>query len=121
MSPEVAAKLRTMLTAVTQDARGQRGTGPQAAVPGYVVAGKTGTAQQVDPTCGCYSRNTYWITFSGMLPAQDPRYVVAIMLDAPGGGASAAPLFHDIATYLAQRDRLPVSVDPPPVQTLQLP
>ena len=121
MSPEVAAKLRTMLTAVTQDARGQRGTGPQAAVPGYVVAGKTGTAQQVDPTCGCYSRNTYWITFSGMLPAQDPRYVVAIMLDAPGGGASAAPLFHDIATYLAQRDRLPVSVDPAPVQTLQLP
>jgi cell division protein FtsI (penicillin-binding protein 3) len=121
MSPEVAAKLRTMLTAVTQDARGQRGTGPQAAVPGYVVAGKTGTAQQVDPTCGCYSRNTYWITFSGMLPAQDPRYVVAIMLDAPGGGASAAPLFHDIATYLAQRDRLPVSVDAPPVQTLQLP
>jgi cell division protein FtsI (penicillin-binding protein 3) len=121
VSPEVAAKLRTMLTAVTQSARGQRGTGPQAAVPGYVVAGKTGTAQQVDPTCGCYSSSTYWITFAGMLPAQDPRYVVGIMLDAPGGGASAAPLFHDIATYLAQRDRLPVSAEQPPVQTLQLP
>ncbi len=121
VSPEAAAKLRTMLTAVTQDARGQRGTGPQAAVPGYSVAGKTGTAQQVDPTCGCYSSSTYWITFAGMLPAQDPRYVVGIMLDAPGGGASAAPLFHDIATYLAQRDRLPVSTEKPPVQTLQLP
>ena len=44
-----------------------------------------------------------------MLPADDPRYVIGIMLDAPGGGASAAPLFHDIATYLAQRDRLPVA------------
>jgi cell division protein FtsI (penicillin-binding protein 3) len=120
VSPEVATKLRTMLTAVTQDARGQRGTGPQAAVPGYSVAGKTGTAQQVDPTCGCYSSSTYWITFAGMLPAQDPRYVVGIMLDAPGAGASAAPLFHDIATYLAQRDRLPVTTDPRPVQTLQL-
>jgi cell division protein FtsI (penicillin-binding protein 3) len=121
ISPEAAGKLRTMLTAVTQSARGQRGTGPQAAVPGYRVAGKTGTAQQIDPTCGCYSSSTYWITFAGMLPADDPRYVIGIMLDAPGGGASAAPLFHDIATYLAQRDRLPVSTDPPPVQTLQLP
>ncbi|MGH3613477.1 MAG: peptidoglycan D,D-transpeptidase FtsI family protein [Pseudonocardia sp.] len=118
VSPETAATLRTMLTAVTQDVRGQRGTGPQAAVPGYLVAGKTGTAQQVDPTCGCYSSSTYWITFAGMLPAHDPRYVIGIMLDAPGGAASAAPLFHDIATYLAQRERLPVSADEPPVQVL---
>jgi len=118
VSPETAATLRTMLTAVTQDVRGQRGTGPQAAVPGYQVAGKTGTAQQVDPTCGCYSSSTYWITFAGMLPAQDPRYVIGIMLDAPSGSASAAPLFHDIATYLAQRERLPVSADEPPVQVL---
>jgi cell division protein FtsI (penicillin-binding protein 3) len=121
VTPEVAAKLRTMLTAVTQSTYGQRGTGPQAAVPGFQVAGKTGTAQQVDPTCGCYSASTYWITFAGMLPAQDPRYVIAIMLDAPGGGASAAPLFHDIATYLAQREHLPVSADPTPVQTLVAP
>jgi cell division protein FtsI (penicillin-binding protein 3) len=121
ISPETAAKLRTMLTAVTQDVRGQRGTGHEAAVPGYVVAGKTGTAQQVDPACGCYSRSLHWINFAGMLPAENPRYVIAIMLDAPDPGASAAPLFHDIATYLAQRERLPVSDLPPPVQTLQLP
>jgi cell division protein FtsI (penicillin-binding protein 3) len=56
-----------------------------------------------------------------MLPAENPRYVIAIMLDAPDPGTSAAPLFHDIATYLAQRERLPVSDQPPPVQTLQLP
>ncbi|WP_232662204.1 peptidoglycan D,D-transpeptidase FtsI family protein [Pseudonocardia sp. TRM90224] len=122
VSPETAATLRTMLIAVTQDVRGaQRGTGPQAAVPGYQVAGKTGTAQQIDPRCRCYSNSTYWITFAGMIPAQDPRYVIAIMLDAPGGGTSAAPLFHDIATYLAQRERIPVSNDPPLVQTLVAP
>jgi cell division protein FtsI (penicillin-binding protein 3) len=121
ISPETAATLRTMLTAVTQDAHGQRGTGYQAAVPGYVVAGKTGTAQQVDPACGCYSSQLHWINFAGMLPAENPRYVIAIMLDAPRVGTSAAPLFHDIATYLAQRERLPVSDQQPPVQTLQLP
>jgi cell division protein FtsI (penicillin-binding protein 3) len=121
VSPETARQLRTMLTAVTQDARGQRGTGPEAAVPGYQVAGKTGTAQQVDPECSCYSNSDYWITFAGMIPAEDPRYVIAIMLDDPDAGTSAAPLFHDIATYLAQRERLPVRTEPPPVQTLVAP
>jgi cell division protein FtsI (penicillin-binding protein 3) len=121
ISPETARQLRTMLTAVTQDVRGQRGTGHEAAVPGYVVAGKTGTAQQVNPDCGCYSSSLHWINFAGMLPAEDPRFVIAIMLDAPAPGTSAAPLFHDIAAYLAQRERLPVSDEPLPVQTLELP
>lgn len=120
MSPETAQTLRTMLTAVTQDEPGQTGTGPAAAVDGYEVAGKTGTAQQVDPETGAYSRSQYWITFAGMLPAQDPRFVVGIMLDAPKGGTSAAPLFHDIASYVAQRDNLPVQTAPPRVQRLQL-
>jgi cell division protein FtsI (penicillin-binding protein 3) len=120
VSPETARALRTMLTAVTQDGgtADSRGTGHAAAIPGYEVAGKTGTAQQIDPTCGCYSASTYWITFAGMLPAEDPRYVVAIMLDAPQGGTSAAPLFHDIGSYLAQREKLPVNPDPEPAQTL---
>lgn len=120
MSPQTAQTLRTMLTAVTQKAHGQSGTGPAAAVPGYGVAGKTGTAQQVDPATGAYSRSQYWITFAGMLPAQDPRFVIGIMLDAPKGGTSAAPLFHDIASYLAQRDAVPVQTTPAPVQTLQI-
>ena len=71
--------------------------------------------------CGCYASSTYWITFAGMFPAQDPRYVIGIMLDAPAGGTSAAPLFHDIATYLAQRDHIPLTANPTPPQTLQLP
>jgi cell division protein FtsI (penicillin-binding protein 3) len=120
VSPETARALRTMLTAVTQDGHTEdsRGTGAAAAIPGYRVAGKTGTAQQVDPRCGCYASSTYWITFAGMLPAEAPRYVVAIMLDAPQGGTSAAPLFHDIGSYLAQREKLPASPEPDPVQTL---
>ena len=120
VSPETARALRTMLQAVTQNGgtTNSRGTGYAAAIPGYQIAGKTGTAQQVDPRCGCYSTSTYWITFAGLLPAQNPRYVVAIMLDAPQGGTSAAPLFHDIGSYLAQREKLPVSPEPSPLQTL---
>ncbi|WP_339124298.1 peptidoglycan D,D-transpeptidase FtsI family protein, partial [Pseudonocardia sp. D17] len=121
VSPQTAATLRTMLTAVTQDAKGvQRGTGAAAAVPGYQVAGKTGTAQQVNPACGCYASSTYWITFAGMLPAQDPRFVIGIMLDAPAGGASAAPLFHDMASYIAAREQIPVG-PPAPYQELVAP
>jgi cell division protein FtsI (penicillin-binding protein 3) len=121
VSPETARQLRTMLMAVTQKAHGQQGSGYAAEVPGYQVAGKTGTAQQIDPSCGCYASSTYWITFAGMIPQQDPRYVIAIMLDAPQGGTSAAPLFHDMASYIAQKDALPVSPDPTPIQTLVAP
>lgn len=122
MSPQTAATLREMLQSVTQTGKGpDRGTGPAAAMPGYPVAGKTGTAQQVDPACGCYARSTYWITFAGMFPAANPRYVVALMLDAPPGGDSAAPLFHDISSYLTQHGQVPVSTAPPRVVPLQLP
>jgi cell division protein FtsI (penicillin-binding protein 3) len=122
VSPQVAEQLRQMLTAVTQDGKGvQRGTGVKAAVEGYQVAGKTGTAQQINPACGCYSSNTYWITFAGMFPAQHPRYVVAIMLDAPTHGQDASALFHQIASTLAQRDRIPVSTTPTPMVPLVLP
>jgi cell division protein FtsI (penicillin-binding protein 3) len=114
VSAQAATDLRTMMTGVTQDAPGQTGTAPEAAVPGYQVAGKTGTAQQVDPGCGCYVRGRYWITFGGILPADHPRYVVVVMYDAPPGAEHAGPLFQDIAAYLAQRERLPVSTEQPP-------
>jgi cell division protein FtsI (penicillin-binding protein 3) len=122
VSPGVAAQLRGMLEAVTQDGKGvQRGTGVAAAVPGYRVAGKTGTAQQVDPSCGCYSSSRYWITFAGMFPAQSPRYVIAIMLDAPTHGQNAAGLFHEVASTLAQRDHIPVNPVPAPEVPLVIP
>lgn len=108
VSEQTARTVRDMFRGVTQSG----GTGPQAAVAGYQISGKTGTAQQIDPGCSCYSNYRYWITFSGILPADDPRYVIAIMLDAPSRGvlgASAAPLFHDIASWLINRDNIPPS------------
>ncbi|MGH3833389.1 MAG: peptidoglycan D,D-transpeptidase FtsI family protein, partial [Pseudonocardiaceae bacterium] len=120
VSPRTATAVRDMLRAVVQNEPGQRGTGPEAALDGYQISAKTGTAQQVNPACGCYSNSSYWITFAGILPADAPRFVVAIMLDNPAVG-SAAPLFHDIASYLAGRYQIPLSPGPSPVATLTLP
>ncbi|WP_407666173.1 peptidoglycan D,D-transpeptidase FtsI family protein [Mycolicibacterium alvei] len=127
VTPETARTVRNMFRAVVQrDPMGyQQGTGPQAAVEGYQIAGKTGTAQQINPACGCYYDDVYWITFAGMAPADDPRYVIGIMMDAPhraadgSPGSSAAPLFHNIASWLLQRHNVPLSADPGPRLTLQ--
>ena len=127
VSSDTARSVRNMLRAVVQsDPTGsQQGTAPAAAIDGYQIAGKTGTAQQINPGCGCYYDDVYWITFAGMAPADDPRYVIGIMLDAPARnadgtpGRSAAPLFHNIAGWLLQRDNVPLSPDPGPPLTLQ--
>jgi cell division protein FtsI (penicillin-binding protein 3) len=122
VTPQIAQQLRQMLTAVTQDGHGvQRGTGVDAAIPGYDVAGKTGTAQQVNPACGCYYANHYWITFAGMFPGDNPRYVMAVMLDNPQHGENAAGLFHQTMSYLAQRDHMPVSTAVRPMVPLVVP
>lgn len=127
VSPETARTVRNMFRSVVQrDPRGiQQGTGPQAAVEGYQIAGKTGTAQKINPACGCYYDDVYWITFAGIAPADDPRYVVGVMLDAPhraadgSPGSSAAPLFRNIASWLLQRENVPLSADPGAPLTLQ--
>jgi cell division protein FtsI (penicillin-binding protein 3) len=127
VSPETARTVRNMLRGVVQrDPTGnQQGTGPAAAVDGYQVSGKTGTAQQINPACGCYYDNVYWITFAGMATSDDPRYVIGIMMDNPATNAdgtpghSAAPLFHNIAGWLLQRGNVPLSPDPGPPLTLQ--
>ncbi|WP_371869063.1 peptidoglycan D,D-transpeptidase FtsI family protein [Mycobacterium botniense] len=127
VSPQTAQTVRNMLRAVVQrDPRGyQQGTGPAAAVDGYQIAGKTGTAQQINPACGCYFDDVYWITFAGMAPADDPRYVIGMMMDNPqraadgSPGSSAAPLFHNIASWLMRRENIPLSPDPGPPLTLQ--
>jgi cell division protein FtsI (penicillin-binding protein 3) len=103
VSPTTASTLRTMLESVTLPG----GTGTKAALPGYRVAGKTGTAQQPDPNHGGrYSSWMNWDTFAGMVPADDPQFVVAIMVDNPAhgleGGDVAAPLFNEIASYEVQ-------------------
>ena len=127
VSPQTAQTVRQMLRATVQrDPSGeQQGTGSLAAVDGYQIAGKTGTAQQINPGCGCYSDNVYWITFAGMAPADDPRYVIGIMADNPQHtaegqpGTTMAPLFHNIAAWLLQRENVPLSPDPGPRLTLQ--
>jgi cell division protein FtsI (penicillin-binding protein 3) len=114
VSPQAADTVLKMLRSTTQEAPGQNsGTAPAAAVEGYQISGKTGTGQQVNPATGTYSQSKYNITFAGILPADNPRFVVGIMLDAPETtlplGHSAGPLFHDIASYLAQRYEIPLS------------
>ncbi|HEV7204405.1 MAG TPA: penicillin-binding protein 2 [Jatrophihabitans sp.] len=103
-----ARTVRTMLESVTLPG----GTGKKAAIPGYRVAGKTGTAQQPDPAHGgAYSSYMNWDTFAGMVPADDPQFVVAIMVDNPAhgveGGDVAAPLFNQIASYELQHAAIP--------------
>ena len=128
VSPETAQTVRNMLRAVVQrDPMGyQQGTGPAAGVAGYQMAGKTGTAQQINPACGCYYSDVYWITFAGIATVDNPRYVIGIMMDAPhraadgSPGSSAAPLFHNISAWLMQRENVPLSPDPGPPLTLQV-
>jgi cell division protein FtsI (penicillin-binding protein 3) len=127
VSPQTARTVRDMFRAVVQnDPMGvQMGTGTKAEVPGYQISGKTGTAQQVDPNCGCYSQSSYNITFAGIAPADNPRYVIGIMLDNPTrssdgtGGQSAAPLFQSIASWMLQREQVPMSAQPTPPLVLR--
>ncbi|ORW88257.1 peptidoglycan D,D-transpeptidase FtsI family protein [Mycolicibacter terrae] len=127
VSEQTAATVRNMLRSVVQrDPTGvQQGTGWQAAVDGYQIAGKTGTAQQINSACGCYYDDVYWITFAGIAPADNPRYVIGLMMDNPhraadgSPGTSGAPLFHNIAAWLLQRHNVPLSPDPGPPFVLQ--
>jgi cell division protein FtsI (penicillin-binding protein 3) len=124
VSAETARTVRDMFRAVVQKSPpNNTGTAPAAALTGYQISGKTGTGQQVDPLTGRYSDSKYWITFAGILPADNPRFVVGVMLDAPSGpdGRSAAPLFHDIASFLAQKYNVPLSKEPSPVVPLVAP
>ncbi|MCF8191910.1 MAG: penicillin-binding protein 2 [Burkholderiales bacterium] len=125
ISSETAHQVRAMLEMVTQDG----GTAKAAAIPGYRVAGKTGTARKIREGGG-YGKS-YIASFVGFAPASAPRYVLAVMVDEPGagaiyGGAVAAPVFGKVMgealrLHGVPRDRVdPVWVDnrpaPPPAQ-----
>lgn len=125
---KTARTVRDMFRAVTQHGGGlNNGTGAPAALPGYQISGKTGTAQQLKDDHTGYSQENYWITFAGILPADSPRFVVGIVIDRPhyyGGppeGKSSAPLFHDIASHLAQKYNIPLSKEQTPVVPLIAP
>lgn len=100
ISSATADTVTRMLASVVQD-----GTGTLAQIPGYQVAGKTGTALKVDPKTGRYGRK-YVASFIGFLPASDPQVVIAVVIDEPAtiyGGVASAPLFQQLARYSIQR------------------
>ncbi|MGI5181731.1 penicillin-binding transpeptidase domain-containing protein [Dactylosporangium sp. CA-152071] len=110
LDPVYAQQLRTMLEGVTtlDDA-----TGHQAAIPGYRIAGKTGTSKL--PKDGGYAPGDV-VSFIGMAPAEAPRYVVAVTAHVPGGagGSVAAPLFKDMmAVTLSSFGVAPTGTEPP--------
>jgi cell division protein FtsI (penicillin-binding protein 3) len=106
VSPATAKTLRDMMQAVVSE----EGTAAAAAIPGYLVAGKTGTASRYDQDLGRYSG--YTASFIGLAPADDPELVVAVILQGPKtnyfGGSAAGPVFKDVMSYaLLQRGVTP--------------
>jgi cell division protein FtsI (penicillin-binding protein 3) len=103
VSPEVARAVTHMLEGVVE----KGGTAEAAAVEGFRVAGKTGTAQKVDPVLGGYSVDKRFSSFIGYLPVEAPRLVVGVFLDEPKGqvygGIIAAPVFREIAAGALQQ------------------
>jgi cell division protein FtsI (penicillin-binding protein 3) len=105
LEPGVDRELRAMLKGVVSD----QGTAARAAIPGYTVAGKTGTAQKPGPHG--YIPGAYVATFVGMVPASNPRLVVLVSVDQPQGGiyggVVAAPAFEQIASFDLQYLEVP--------------
>ncbi|WP_292679501.1 penicillin-binding protein 2 [Nocardioides sp.] len=81
------------------------GVAPKAQVPGYRVAGKTGTAQRVGAECGCYD-GTFTVSFGGFAPAEDPRFTIYVAIHDPdtgGGGSVAGPVFSQLMGFTLHR------------------
>lgn len=123
LSPELAATLRSMMADVVRPG----GTAPKAAIPGFVAAGKTGTAQKYDVRRRGYSREKYVASFVGFVPADRPKVTVLVLVDEPKGsiygGPVAGPVFRRVAeAALASMEMYPspalastVRADPEPV------
>jgi cell division protein FtsI/penicillin-binding protein 2 len=105
VSEKTAAQVRAMLKGVL----GPGGTASGAAIEGYDLAGKTGTAQK--PEAGGYSSTRYVASFVGFAPARDPQLLVAVMVDEPQGdiygGSVAAPAFREITSFALNYLRIP--------------
>ncbi len=108
ISPQTAATLTDILTGVVAE-----GTGHKAALPGYRVAGKTGTAQKPDPVTHVYSRRPGVLSFIGFVPADAPRLVILALLDEPKtvvwGSEAAAPIFAAVAAPVLRHLDVPPS------------
>ncbi|NBU21553.1 hypothetical protein EBS43_09150, partial [bacterium] len=111
-SQRVSEEAIEALQAVTETG----GTGTKATLPGLRVAGKTGTAQMVDPETGHYSRSKYIASFIGFPVEVNPRMVIFTSLIEPKGiyyaSETAAPLFREVLASVANRCNLPMKVAP---------
>ena len=106
ITEKTASTLTDLLIGVVE-----KGTGKRAAIAGYRVAGKTGTAQKVDPSTGTYSSTQLIGSFVGFVPAEDPQISVLVMIDEPQGpawgGVVAAPVFREVASQVLQYLKVP--------------
>ncbi|MCU0312921.1 MAG: penicillin-binding protein 2 [Solirubrobacteraceae bacterium] len=109
VSSRTAFELRKMLAGVFAPG----GTASEVAIPGYELAGKTGTANKVDAASGTYSEERYVASFVGMAPAERPRLLISVLVDEPKGaiygGEVAAPAFGKIASFALPYLRIPPS------------
>src|SRR3954452_13587634 len=107
ISEATASSLRRMLEGVL----GPGGTASGAAIPGYMLAGKTGTAEKPDPVTGGYSQSKFVSSFVGFAPAKQPKLLVAVMVDEPHGeiygGRVAGPAFRDITSFALNYLKIP--------------
>lgn len=107
ISRSTARQLRQLLRKVVDE-----GSGAAAALPAFEVAGKTGTAQKVDPNTGRFSRERHVAVFCGFVPVDKPRLTILVLVDAPRvkhdtGGTVAAPVFREIAEASLNYLRVP--------------
>jgi cell division protein FtsI (penicillin-binding protein 3) len=108
ISTITAAEIRHMLEGVL----GPNGTASEVSVPGYQLAGKTGTASKIDPATGEYSETAYVASFIGFAPALNPKLLCAVIVDEPAsgsiyGGTVAAPAFGQIMSFALPYLRIP--------------
>lgn len=113
ISPLTAAQMRQMMQGVVL-----HGTGKKALLEGYSAAGKTGTAQKVDPATHAYSHTKYVASFAGFAPINDPEITVAVILDSAvglhQGGQVSAPVFQRVAQQVLEYLHTPHDVELPP-------
>ena len=121
ISAETAQKMRAMMESVVSAS----GTAPGAAITGYRIAGKTGTAERVDPRTGRYSG--YTASFIGMAPADKPKYVINVTIQAPQGlhwgGVLGGPVFKEVMSYVLEAKHIPPTnskVVPVPLNAAEL-
>ena len=104
VSAKTAQQVRLMMESVVSG----HGTAPSAAIPGYRVAGKTGTAERYNVDCGCYSG--YTASFIGFAPADAPKYVVSVTIQDPKGsyygGSLGGPVFKKVMTFVLQAEHV---------------